>query len=131
MIVFDMNETLLDLSSLDPAFAQIFSHADGAELRTAWFRQLLELFLTATITGAYRSFDKLSDDALQLLKGQRGSEASADDRATRVAPRALHDSVGWAVRQTGVARQQQTRAAIFRWSPVLASGCPATAAGTD
>lgn len=81
VIVFDMHETLLDLSALDPVFARIFSHSDGAELRTTWFRQVLELFMTATITGAYRSFDKLSDDALQMLKAQWGSEASADDRA--------------------------------------------------
>ena len=80
-LVFDMNETLLDLSSLDPTFARIFAQAEGAELREKWFKQVVELFLAATITGEYRSFDKLTDDALQMLAAQRGSEASADDRA--------------------------------------------------
>ena len=81
VIVFDMNETLLDMSALDPTFARIFSGSDGAELRKKWFKLVLELFLTATITGEYRSFDKLTDDALQMLARQQGREARADDRA--------------------------------------------------
>lgn len=81
VIVFDMNETLLDLSALDPTFAGIFGAASGTELRKQWFKQVLELFLTATITGEYRSFDKLTDDALQMLAIQQGREASAMDRA--------------------------------------------------
>ena len=81
VILFDMNETLLDISALDPTFARIFGAASGAELRMKWFRQVLELFLTATITGEYRSFDKLTDEALQMLAKQQGREASAQDRA--------------------------------------------------
>ena len=80
VLVFDMNETLLDMSALDPTFAGIFSQAQGSELRKKWFNQVLELFLTATITGEYRSFDKLTDDALQMLAKQQGREASAADR---------------------------------------------------
>jgi 2-haloacid dehalogenase len=81
VLVFDMNETLLDMAALDPTFARIFGTPDGAELRNKWFTLVLQLFLTATITGEYRSFDKLTDDALQMLAAQRGSTASADDRA--------------------------------------------------
>lgn len=82
VIVFDLNETLLDMSALDPTFARIFGTADGAELRKRWFRQVLELFLTATVTGKYRRFDKLADDALRMLAAQRGREAGASDRAS-------------------------------------------------
>lgn len=81
VIVFDMNETLLDMSALDPTFAQIFGSASGTELRKQWFRQVLELFLTATVVDEYRSFDTLTDDALQMLAMQEGREASAEDRA--------------------------------------------------
>jgi 2-haloacid dehalogenase len=81
VIVLDMNETMLDLSALDPTFAAIFGRAEGAEIRKQWFKQVLELFLTVTITGEYRSFDNLSDDALRMLAAQRGRKASADDRA--------------------------------------------------
>lgn len=81
VIVFDMNETLLDMSALDPTFAQIFGSSSGAELRKKWFKQVLELFLTATVIDEYRSFDELADDALQMLAMQQGREASAEDRA--------------------------------------------------
>lgn len=43
---------------------------------------MLELLLTATVIGEYRSFDKLTDDALQMIAAQRGGEASADGRTT-------------------------------------------------
>jgi len=81
VLVFDMNETLLDTSALDPEFAGIFGQAHGSELRKKWFKLVLELCLTATITGEYRSFDDLTDDALQRLATQQGREASAADRA--------------------------------------------------
>lgn len=80
-ILFDMNETLLDMSSLDSTFAKIFEPAAATETRKKWFKQVLELFLTATVIDEYRSFDKLTDDSLQMIAAQRGREASADDRA--------------------------------------------------
>lgn len=89
-IVFDLNETLLDMSALDPTFAQIFDQPNhqGSELRKKWFKQVLELFLTATITGKYRSFDKLMDEALQMIAAQRGTEASEEHRAALKAAQA-------------------------------------------
>ena len=88
VIVFDLNETLLDMSALDPAFARIFPGADGTAVRTTWFSQVLELFLTAAITGEYRSFDKVTDDALQMTAARQGGEARAEDRA------ALREALG-------------------------------------
>ncbi len=82
MIVFDLNETLLDMSALDPAFARIFPRADGSAVRKTWFSHVVQLFLAAAVTGRYRSFDKLTDDALQVTTAQQGGEASAEDRAT-------------------------------------------------
>ena len=78
VIVFDLNETLLDMSSLDPAFARIFPASHGTAMRKVWFAQVVELFLTATITGKYRSFDKLTDDALQMIAPRTGGAVSAD-----------------------------------------------------
>jgi 2-haloacid dehalogenase len=48
--VFDVNETLLDLAAMDPHFQRIFGDAD---LRVAWFNQLISSALVATVTGAY------------------------------------------------------------------------------
>ena len=88
VIVFDLNETLLDMSALDPAFARIFPRADGSAMRKTWFSQVMELFLTAAITREYRSFDKLTDDALQMTAARQGGEARAEDRA------ALREALG-------------------------------------
>ena len=57
VIVFDVNETLLDLAALDDVFGEIFG-ASGVELRKKWFKQVLELFLTATVID-----DALHDEA--------------------------------------------------------------------
>ena len=81
VIVFDLNETLLDMSALDPTFSQIFQQSGGSDLRKKWFQQVLELFLTATITEKYRSFDKLGEDALRMLAAQQRRELGADDGA--------------------------------------------------
>ncbi len=80
VIVFDLNETLLDMSALDPAFGRIFAQSDPAQTRKNWFSKVLELFLTATITHRYRSFDELTGDALHMLGGQLDHEITAEDR---------------------------------------------------
>jgi 2-haloacid dehalogenase len=73
VVLFDSNETLLDLAALDPAFAAAFgAAATGAAARRAWFKQVLELFLTATVTGRYRPFDQLAEAALDMTAQQLG-----------------------------------------------------------
>jgi 2-haloacid dehalogenase len=81
VIVFDVNETLLDLAALDDTFGEIFRGADAGQVRKRWFKQVLELFLTATVIGQYRSFDRLTDDALRMIATQQGHEVTDDDRA--------------------------------------------------
>jgi 2-haloacid dehalogenase len=46
--VFDANETLLDFGALDPHFERVFG--DGC-VRRAWYLQLLQSALVATVTG--------------------------------------------------------------------------------
>lgn len=77
-VVFDSNETLLDLRALDPHFVRAFG---DAAVRERWFKQLGELFLTATITGEYRNFERLSDSALSMAAEQLGRELAKADRA--------------------------------------------------
>ncbi|MFN2563741.1 MAG: haloacid dehalogenase type II [Gemmatimonadaceae bacterium] len=77
VIVFDLNETLMDLSALDPAFARTFG---DAEVRKKWFKQVLELFLTATVIGEYQSFDKLTEAALEMVAEQEKVALKAADR---------------------------------------------------
>jgi 2-haloacid dehalogenase len=78
VIVFDSNETLLDLAALDPLFARAFGDAAA---RKTWFEQVLQLFLTATVIGDYRPFDALADAALDMVAVRRRARLSDDDRA--------------------------------------------------
>lgn len=55
VLVLDMNETLLDVSALDPTFIGTVATTDGPELRKKRFTLALDCFVTATITGEYRS----------------------------------------------------------------------------
>ncbi len=75
--LFDLNGTLLDLSVLDPHFAQVFG--DPA-VRPVWFRQTLELALTQTALDTYASFDRLADAALEMIAARRGVSVSAADK---------------------------------------------------
>jgi 2-haloacid dehalogenase len=47
--IFDVNETMLDLRGLDPHFESVFG---DAATRQAWFQQLLQSALVATVTDA-------------------------------------------------------------------------------
>ena len=70
VIVFDVNETLLDLAALDPIFERAFG--DGA-VRREWFNQMLQSALVATVTGAYSDFGSAGMAALAMVAARRGT----------------------------------------------------------
>lgn len=74
-IVFDVNETLLDLSSLDPLFEGALGDAGT---RREWFSMLLRAAFTATITERYRPFGELARDALDGLASARSTPIDDD-----------------------------------------------------
>ncbi len=67
-VVFDVNETLLDLGALAEPFDLVFG--DG-NVRSEWFAQLLQLALVVTITDSYRDFRTLAGEALDVVAGTR------------------------------------------------------------
>lgn len=79
-IVFDVNETLLDLSALDPIFADLFG--DSATRRT-WFMSLLHWSTVTTLTGQYMDFSQLAAHCLNALAADRGITLS-DTQSQRV-----------------------------------------------
>ena len=79
LIVFDVNETLLDLKALDPQFEQIFGNAS---VRTVWFGQVLRNSLVATITDQYEDFGKIAGSALTMTAQLYNIQLSDEDRAT-------------------------------------------------
>ena len=73
-VVFDVNETLLDLGALDPLFLVWFG--DRAA-RKAWFALTLHLAMTLAATRAYRGFGDIGVAALR--------RAGANSRNRRLA----------------------------------------------
>jgi 2-haloacid dehalogenase len=77
VIVFDVNETLLDLRALDQPFARIFG---GASARADWFKQLLQLSLLSNVLDSYADFSTLARTALEMLAEQRGIAVSDEQK---------------------------------------------------
>src|SRR3712207_4178556 len=75
--VFDVNETLLDLGALDPHFERIFGDAG---VRRAWFGQLLQSALVATVTDDYSDFGKIGGAALEMTAERQGVILSDEDK---------------------------------------------------
>jgi 2-haloacid dehalogenase len=64
IIVFDVNETLLDLKALDPHFERVFG---SAGVRRDWFKQVLQSALLTIILDAYSDFGAVGAAALEMM----------------------------------------------------------------
>ncbi|WP_242140621.1 haloacid dehalogenase type II [Sphingomonas sp. TREG-RG-20F-R18-01] len=64
LIVFDVNETLLDIDVLEPLFTRIFS--SKGRMRE-WFAQLILYSETLSLNGDYVPFGKLGAGVLRML----------------------------------------------------------------
>ena len=78
LIVFDVNETLLDLEALDLHFERAFG---SAAVRKTWFATVLRNSLVATITGQYADFGKIAGASLDMTAQQYTVDLSDVDRA--------------------------------------------------
>jgi 2-haloacid dehalogenase len=77
-IVFDVNETLLDLESLAPTFERIFG--ERSALRSL-FAQLILYSEALTLAGTYVPFTDIGGAVLKMVATTRGISISAADRA--------------------------------------------------
>lgn len=77
VIVFDVNETLLDLSALGPFFARTFGDAAVLE---SWFQQVLHYSLVSTLAGPYFDFAKIASACLDMTAEAKGVSLSSADR---------------------------------------------------
>lgn len=71
ILIFDVNETLLDLGALRPHFERAF---DDGRVMDEWFGLMLRLSLVATVTRSYRPFNVLGKDALAMTIQKRGMD---------------------------------------------------------
>ncbi len=78
MLVFDVNETLIDIESIKPYFAERFG--DSGVLRE-WFGQLVMYSMTLTLSGRYVDFFSLGQSVLRMLAEIYGIELSDDEVA--------------------------------------------------
>lgn len=76
LCVFDINETLLDLTPLDEVFG-------SPETRREWFALLIHTALTVTATGGYRDFAGIAGAAATTVAASHGRRLSDDER-TRI-----------------------------------------------
>jgi len=81
VIVFDVNETLLDLSPIRVWFAERFGNSPDAKV---WFTELLRLSFVSASTDRYLPFTTLATSALDTVASRAGTAATADDM-TRIA----------------------------------------------
>jgi 2-haloacid dehalogenase len=75
-LVFDVNETLLDLAALRDPFAQAFGDASPM---AEWFVRMLHASLVANETGRYQDFGSLGRAALRVVAERRN--VTLDDAA--------------------------------------------------
>ncbi|AQT78662.1 haloacid dehalogenase, type II [Mycolicibacterium litorale] len=79
VIAFDVNETLLDLSPLDPLLG-------GAEVRRRWFAQMLQIAFVGGLTGNYVDFPTAQRAALTMLGLDNAAEVAAQMRELPLHP---------------------------------------------
>ena len=81
VLVFDVNETLLDLAALDPLFDDLLG---DAALRPQWFASMLQLSFVAGLTGQYVDFSTAQRGALQMTAARAGKQLSTEEVETVV-----------------------------------------------
>lgn len=78
VLVFDVNETLLDIESMAPLFDELFG--DRRVLRE-WFNQLVLYSMTATLSDSYVDFATLAGGVLRMLADIHHAHVTDDDVA--------------------------------------------------
>ncbi len=75
ILVFDVNETLLDLNALRPLFERAFA---DPSLLDEWFHQVILYAEALTLAGDYRNFGEVAQSALQMIAAARAMPLSVD-----------------------------------------------------
>ncbi|MGA3158451.1 MAG: haloacid dehalogenase type II [Steroidobacteraceae bacterium] len=78
LIVFDVNETLLDLETMVPTFQSIFGDKEAMRL---WFANLIMYSAALTVAGCYVPFTDIGAAVMKMLAQTRGIRISDKDKA--------------------------------------------------
>jgi len=99
LIVFDVNETLLDLETVTPVFQRIFKEKLAMRL---WFANLILYSEALTLANTYVPFTEIGAAALKMLADARGisiTEADKKELTERFATMPPHPEVPAALRR--------------------------------
>ena len=99
IVLFDVNETLLDLESIRPFFDRVFD--DPAALRL-WFGGLITYSEALTLAGVYVPFNDIGRAVLEMFAASRGikiTNEQGDELTERFASMPAHPDVPAALRR--------------------------------
>jgi 2-haloacid dehalogenase len=68
LIVFDVNETLLDLGTMEPTFERIFGEKSAMRL---WFANFIMYSAALTVVGCYVPFTDIGSAVMKMLADRR------------------------------------------------------------
>jgi 2-haloacid dehalogenase len=77
LIVFDVNETLLDLETMQPTFERIFGDKSAMRL---WFANLILYSAALTVAGRYVPFTDIGSAVMKMLADTRGIKIDDNDK---------------------------------------------------
>jgi 2-haloacid dehalogenase len=77
LIVFDVNETLLDLETMEPTFERIFGEKSAMRL---WFANLIIYSAALTVAGCYVPFTDIGSAVMKMLADTRGIKIDDKDK---------------------------------------------------
>src|SRR5262245_19143143 len=77
LIVFDVNETLLDLETMEPTFERIFRERGAMRL---WFANFIMYSAALTVAGCYVPFTDIGGAVMKMLADTRGIKITDADK---------------------------------------------------
>jgi len=80
VLVFDVNQTMLDVGALRPHFARVFGDPRALE---EWFTLLLQYSMVVTLADSYSDFGTVGRAALEMLAATRKVQIPAEEQ-TRI-----------------------------------------------
>ncbi len=99
LVVFDVNETLLDLTTMEPTFERIF-HDKGA--MRFWFTNLIMYSAALTVAGCYVPFTDIGSAVMKMLADTRGiriEDADKEELVEKFSTMSPHPEVPAALRK--------------------------------
>jgi 2-haloacid dehalogenase len=76
VLLFDVNESLLDLRALAPHFERVFG---SSQILSEWFGLVLRTAMLTVIVGQYSDFGKVGRSALDMTARRHGVSLTDDD----------------------------------------------------